>query len=172
MAVRIRAGSRPFHDDDDLIRLGPAEVGLDECVPPTGRRLNDRRAPRLGLGLNPPLVLRGDVAEYRATHRILLSVGVEESYNPLRLLKRLNQPVDQDPIEAPIGETNAIVVMLVEGVHGWPPGVSTPKDTAMNAPTSDRGSRAKRAYNQPRALPSSLPASPFTGISRAEPLAG
>ena len=29
-----------------------------------------------------------------------------------------NQPVDEDSTEAPIAEMNAIVVMLVEGVHG------------------------------------------------------
>ena len=40
----------------------------------------------------------------------------------------------------------------------------------MNAPTSDYGARAQRAYNQPRALPP--PASRVTGTSRAEPLAG
>lgn len=51
-------------------------------------------------------------------HRILLSIRSEEPYDTLRLLERLDQPVDQDPIEAPIGETNAILVMLVEGVHG------------------------------------------------------
>jgi hypothetical protein len=57
----------------------------------------------------------------------------------------LDQPVDQDPIEAPIPETNAILVMLVEGIHGHPPGFSTPKDIAMDATTSEHGLRAQRA---------------------------
>jgi hypothetical protein len=122
------------------------------------------------LGDHPPLVLRGNIGQDRFADRILLSVCVEEPDNALGLLKRLDQPVDQDPIEAAVPETNAILVMLVEGVHGNPPGFSTQKDTVMNAPTSDPGLRAQRAYNQPRALPSL--ASRIIGISRAEPLAG
>jgi hypothetical protein len=160
----------PFHDDHDLIGLGPSKVRLDERVASTRGRLDDGRAPGLGLSDHPPLVLRGNVRQHGFAHRILLSVRVEEPDDTLRLLERLDQPVDQDPIEAPIRETNAILVMLVEGVHGHPPGFSTQKDIAMNAPTSDSGSRAQRAYNQPRALPSQ--ASRITGISRAEPLAG
>ena len=142
--------------------------GSNEFVPATRRGLDDRRAPRLRLSQHPPLVLRGDVGQNGFADRVLLSIGVEEPDDALRLLEGLNQPVDQDAVEAPIPETNAILVMLVEGVHGHPPGFSTQKDTAMNAPTSDSGSRAERAYSQPRALPSL--ASRITGISRAEPL--
>jgi hypothetical protein len=116
------------------------------------------------------LELRGNVLQDRLADRIQLATGVEEPDDALRLLERLDEPVDQDPIEAAIPETNAILAMLVEGVHGGPPGFSTQKDIAMNAPTSEHGSRAERAYNQPRALPS--PALRVTGISRAEPLAG
>jgi hypothetical protein len=35
-----------------------------------------------------------------------------------RLLERLNQPVQQQAVEAPIPELDAILVMLVKGVHG------------------------------------------------------
>ena len=163
-------GLAPLHDDHDLIGLRSAEVRLNEFVPPTRGGLDDRRAPGLGLSQHPPLVLGGNVRQDRLAHRILLSIRVEEPDDALRLLEGLDQPVDQDAVKAPVPETNAILVMLVEGVHGHPPGFSTQKDTVMNAPTSDRGSRAERAYNQPRALPS--PASRVNGISRAEPLAG
>ena len=71
-------------------------------------------------------------------------IRVEEPDDTLRLLERLDQPVDQDPIEAPIREPNAILVMLVEGVHGHPPGFSTQNDIAMNAPASEHGLRAQR----------------------------
>ena len=79
----------------------------------------------------------------------MLTIRVEEPDDALRLLERLNEPIDQDPIEAPIPETNAILVMLVEGVHGGPPGFSNRKDTSMNAPAgptvSARGARPKTA---------------------------
>jgi hypothetical protein len=118
-------GLAPLHDDHDLIRLGPAEVRLNEGVPPTGGRLDDRRAPSLGLGSHPPLELRGNILQDRLADRIQVAIGVKEPDDALRLLERLDEPVDQDPIEAPIPETNAILVMLVEGVHGGPPGFST-----------------------------------------------
>jgi len=50
-------------------------------------------------------------------HRILLPVGVEETDYSFRLLKRLNQAVEQEPVEAPIAESDAIFVMFVKGVH-------------------------------------------------------
>src|SRR5207249_5176839 len=46
-------------------------------------------------------------ALYRLEHQGLLG-----------LLKRLNQTVEQNAIEAPVRQTNAMVVMLGEGVHG------------------------------------------------------
>jgi hypothetical protein len=64
------------------------------------------------------LVLGGDVAEDRLAHRVQLAVGVEESHDALGLLKRLNEPIEENPIEAPIREADAVVVMLLEGVHG------------------------------------------------------
>ena len=57
-----------------------------------------------------------------------------ESNMHLRLRETLSLP-----------ETNAILVMLVEGIHGHPPGFSTQKDIAMDAPTSEHGLRAQRA---------------------------
>jgi hypothetical protein len=71
-------GLAPLHGDHDLIRLGPAEVRLNEGVSPTGGRLHDRRAPSLRLGGHPPLVLRGNVLQDRLADRIQFSVGVEE----------------------------------------------------------------------------------------------
>jgi hypothetical protein len=35
-------------------------------------------------------------------HRVKLPVGVEEADDALRLLERLNQPVQQDAIKAPV----------------------------------------------------------------------
>jgi hypothetical protein len=43
------------------------------------------------------------------------------SKNPITLLglpKRLNQSVEQDPIKAAIVEANAVLMVLIEGIHG------------------------------------------------------
>jgi hypothetical protein len=42
---------------------------------------------------------------------------IEEADDPLRLLKRLDEPVEKDPVKAAVAELYAIPVMLVEGVH-------------------------------------------------------
>ena len=125
-------GLTSLDDHDDLIGLGSPEVRLDECVPAPGGGFDDRRAPLRRPRDHPPLILGGDVGQDGFAHRIQLSVRVEEPDDALRLLERLDQSVDQDPIEAPVPETNAILVMLVEGVHGHPPGFSTQKDIAMS----------------------------------------
>jgi hypothetical protein len=64
------------------------------------------------------LKLSRNVVQYVATHRILLPVRIEKSDHSLRLLKRLNQTVQQQPVEAPVTESDAIFVMFVKGVHG------------------------------------------------------
>jgi hypothetical protein len=51
-------------------------------------------------------------------HPLSLPVGVEEANDTFRLLKRLDQPVQQQPVETTIGEANAMLVMLGKGVHG------------------------------------------------------
>jgi hypothetical protein len=65
--------------------------------------------------------LGGDVAKGVAAHELVIPVGVEEPDDALRLLEGLDQAVDQDAIETPVAEANAILVMLVERVHGRPP---------------------------------------------------
>jgi hypothetical protein len=48
----------------------------------------------------------------------LLPVRIEETDHSFGLLKRLNQPVQQDPVEAPIAESDAIFMVFVKGVDG------------------------------------------------------
>jgi hypothetical protein len=64
------------------------------------------------------LVLRADVVEHAFADGIELAIGVEKAHDALGLLKRLNQRVQQDAIKTPVRETDAIVVVLVEAVHG------------------------------------------------------
>ena len=65
----------------------------------------------------PALKLLGNVAQRVPAHRVELPVGVEEADDALRLLERLNQPVHQDAIKAPVMPSNAVPVVFVEGVH-------------------------------------------------------
>ena len=65
--------------------------------------------------------LIGNATQRVPAHRIELPVGVEEADDPLRLLERLNQSVQQNPIEASVMPPNAVLVVFVEGVHGGPP---------------------------------------------------
>jgi hypothetical protein len=113
-------------DDHDLIGLGSTEVAIDEVVTPARGRVDDRRAPALRLRRGPVVVLSGDVLEHGFAHGVQLAGGVEEADHALGLLKGLNQAVQQDAIEAAIGEPDTILVMLVEGVHGLPPGLRNP----------------------------------------------
>ena len=62
--------------------------------------------------------LIGDLPQHIPAHRILISVLAEETYDSLGLLERLDEAVEQNPIKAAISESNAILVMLVESVHG------------------------------------------------------
>jgi hypothetical protein len=106
-----------FEDDDDLIRLGTLEVGFDKFVATTLRRLDDRSLPSVGLLLHPALELFSGGAQHIAADRIDLPVAVEEANHPLGLLERLDQAVEQDPVEAAIAEADAVLVVLVKGVH-------------------------------------------------------
>jgi hypothetical protein len=68
----------------------------------------------------------GDAVEYLSRDRIQPPVSVEEAYDPFRLLERLDQPIEQDAIEAAIVPAYAIPVVFVECVHGPPPAEASP----------------------------------------------
>ena len=113
----MRAGSRPFTNRYHLVRLRFPEVRIEELVPPVFRRFQNRRAPLLRAVHDPVLKLSGNLVQYVPTHRILLPVRIEDDHS-FRLLKRLNQTVEQQPVETPVAESDAIFVMFVKGVHG------------------------------------------------------
>jgi len=48
---------------------------------------------------------------------IELPIRIEEANDALWLLERLNQSVQQDAVKATIAPTNAVLVVLVEGVR-------------------------------------------------------
>jgi hypothetical protein len=65
--------------------------------------------------------LIGDFGQGLSGDPFPLPIRVEEPKHSLGLLKGLNQSVQQQSIEAPIVEFDAILVVLVKGVHGGSP---------------------------------------------------
>jgi hypothetical protein len=64
------------------------------------------------------LELVGDLGQHIPADGEFLPVGREEADGSFRLLKRLNQTIQQNSVEATIVEPDAILVMFVKGVHG------------------------------------------------------
>src|SRR5271166_4580997 len=118
-----------FQNEDDLIGFGLAEVGFDEFVAPSCGWLDHRRVPFFRTILHPPVELVSDLGQQLAAHRELIAIGTEEADDALGLLEGLNQAVEQDAVEATIARPNAMLMVLVEGVHEELQSVSTPKRT-------------------------------------------
>ena len=110
-----------FNDCHDLVRFGPSEIGVEEFVTTIFRRLQNGSTPFLRPVYYPVLELPGDIAKHVAAHRVDMPVRIEEAYHPFGLLEWLDQSVQQQSIEASIPELNAILVVLVKGVHGSSP---------------------------------------------------
>src|SRR5215469_5567015 len=115
-----------FDDGHDLIRLGTSEVALDEVIAPARGIFLNGHTPFLGAVLDPIVILSGDVAQQWPTDGIDLAIEVEKADDPLWLLKGLNRTMEQNTIEATIGETDVILMVFNKGVHGVPPLGSDP----------------------------------------------
>jgi hypothetical protein len=127
-AVRLSVADRrhdprrlPGFENDDDLRFRASEVGFDKFVSAALWCLDDRRIPSVALFLDPSLELFGRAAQHIAADRINPPVGVEKADNPFGLLKRLDQAIEQDTIEAAIPKPDAVLMMFVEGVHGGLP---------------------------------------------------
>jgi hypothetical protein len=92
-------------------------MGLEKVVASTCGSFQDGGLPFLGTILHPVVELVSNFPQQIPADTVLISIGAEESDHPLGLLERLNDAVEQNPIEAAIPESNAILVMLVESVH-------------------------------------------------------
>jgi hypothetical protein len=98
--------------------------GADEGIEVIDNALIEAIKLRSPLGLvprgpfgRPALKLVSDVAQGGPRHRIDLSISIEEADDPLRLLERLNQPIEQNAVETTIVPTDIVFVVLEEGVH-------------------------------------------------------
>ena len=107
-----------FENDQNLIGLGPLEIGSHEVITPSGGCIQNGRIPLLGTVLDPVVELLGDVAQALASHSLAVAVGIKETDHPLGLLEGLDQAVEQNAIKAAVAEVDAMLMMLVEGVHG------------------------------------------------------
>jgi len=107
-----------FEDRHDLIGPSPGERPIHELIAASGGYPLDRHVPVPGLIHDPVMILGGDVPQRIAVHRVALTVRPEEAHDPLRLLERLDDAVQQQAIEAAIPEPYAILMMFGKGVHG------------------------------------------------------
>jgi len=81
----------------------------------------DDRDVALGCSLFHPLLKLVSYAAQRIPcHRVQLAVRIEKPDYSLRLLKRLDQTIQQNAVEATVVPIYAISVVLVKGVHGRP----------------------------------------------------
>src|SRR5207248_2994248 len=115
-----------FEDRHHMVGLGVLKVVQNEFVPSTivsvtFWRLQNRSAPLFGPVLDPVLKPIGDAGEVGSCDSGALPVGIEETEDSLGLLEGLDEAIQQEPVEAPVAEFDAILVMLVKGVHGGPP---------------------------------------------------
>ena len=122
----VGGGLARFDDDHDLIGLGTLEVALHKVIAPAWGIFLNGYTPFLGAVLDPIVILDGDVAQQLPTDGIDLAIEVEKADGTLWLLKGLNRGMEQDTIEATIGETDVILVVFVKGVHWGPPVGSDP----------------------------------------------
>jgi hypothetical protein len=118
-------------------------------------RFYDRDIALRGPFGHPALKLVSDVAQGGPCHRIDMSIRTEKADDPLWLLERLDQPIEQNAVKTTIVPTDAVFVVLEEGVHDRPQLPCCSRDRSGYLCLSNR------ALAHPEAC----------GISRAEPLA-
>src|SRR5215471_12257018 len=113
-----------------MIRVGSRALRMTVTAPGLARlKYTDRRirrdgpsAPLRDIVLRgpfsyPALELVGDAAQGGSRHRIDLSIRIEEADDPLGLLERLDQPIEQNAVKTTIVPMDAVFVVLEEGVH-------------------------------------------------------
>jgi four helix bundle protein len=105
-------------DRYDLIWLCVSEIGSDKIIAPVVWRIKNGSLPGRGPVGHPVLVLACDVTKNIPGDGVDLSVRAEEANDSFRLLKRLDRRIEKHPVKAAIMETDVILMVLIEGVHG------------------------------------------------------
>src|SRR5215510_2928449 len=111
-------GFSRLEDADNLIRHGRSEIRLHKLIASTFRRIENRYSPFLGSIDDPVVELCRDLAQDIPADRIEVSIRTKETDDTLLLLKRLDESIEEDAIEAAVLKSYAILVRLVERVHG------------------------------------------------------
>jgi hypothetical protein len=106
-----------FENDYYVVFLGVLKVRIDKVITPSLGRIQNGHAPFLATVLDPVLKLLSDIAQEVASNPQALAIGIKETDHSFGLLKRLNQPVQKNPIKTTVAEFDAIFMMLVEGVQ-------------------------------------------------------
>jgi hypothetical protein len=109
-----------LNDRNNLIGLCVLEIGFDKFVAPVVRSLKNGSIPGRRTVCHPVLVLACDITKHIPGDRIDFSVCAEKADHSLWLLKRLDGRIEKHSVEAAIMEIDAILMVLIEGVHGYP----------------------------------------------------
>jgi hypothetical protein len=148
-----------FQDDADLARFDVAHIGHDEVIAAfLIRGIDDGRAPFFRSVFQPALKLISNLRQGLSSHTHAVAVVVEEAHHAGGFLEGLNETVQQEPIEAPVSELDAILVVLVESVHGDLPVVEQQELNAVNASTGVRSWLELAGYQGRTPLASYFPA--------------
>jgi len=91
---------------------------LHKLIAPAFGRIQNRCSPFLGTIDGPVVELCSDVTQGIPADRVQISIRTKETNHALLLLKRLDESIEKDAIETAILKSDAILVMLVERVHG------------------------------------------------------
>src|SRR3954471_14367234 len=119
MAVIIRAGSRALKITTTASVFAFRKYGsTNSSRPPALRSFQNRNIPLLRSVRYPVAELVGNVGKYIPANGELITIEAEESQSPLWLLERLDQSVQQNPVKATIAESDTILMVLEEPVHG------------------------------------------------------
>ena len=80
---------------------------IDEFIAAALGRLQNRHVPFLSASSDPVAELIGDAGQQAARHPLSVSIRIEKADHPFRLLKGLDQSIEQEPVEAPVAEADA-----------------------------------------------------------------
>ena len=112
------AGRFPgFENHNHPIVFGVPKVGSNKVITPCLGRIQNRHAPFEATVFEPVLKLLGNITQKIAGNPPALPIGIKEADDSLRLLKRLNQSVQKNAIKTTVGKFDAMLMVLVEGVH-------------------------------------------------------
>jgi len=117
-----------FENDNHLIGLGSFEISIHEVVSSTSGSIEDRHPPCFRAVDNPVSVLTRNVSQSCRSNGVDIAAGIKEALNPLGLIEGLDASIEKNAVKALVLENDVMLVVLVEGVHGFPPMTSSSRE--------------------------------------------